>query len=94
MDKVRGWFCKLKSKDKSNASRKKEAVVNGMKVLKVPMNEEAPSNVTKQKVAAAKQYIEDHYKNQMKNLQERKERYGFNASSIIFHKTMIAILHY
>ncbi|KAG6732534.1 hypothetical protein I3842_01G182900 [Carya illinoinensis] len=74
MDKVRAWFSKFKSKEKSNASRKKEAVGNGMEVLKVPTNEEAPSNVTKQKVAAAKQYIEDHYKNQMKNLQERKER--------------------
>ncbi|KAJ6336152.1 hypothetical protein OIU78_012707 [Salix suchowensis] len=35
---------------------------------------EAHSNVTKQKVAAAKQFIENHYKEQMKNLQERKER--------------------
>lgn len=40
-------------------------------------NEEAPSNATKQKVAAAKQYIEKHYKEQMKNLQERRERYDF-----------------
>ncbi|CAN0885997.1 Serine/threonine-protein kinase tricornered [Linum grandiflorum] len=32
------------------------------------------SNTTKQRVAAAKQYIENHYKEQMKNLQERKER--------------------
>jgi serine/threonine kinase 38 len=39
------------------------------------MDEEAHSNVTKQKVAAAKRYIENHYKEQMKNLQERKERY-------------------
>lgn len=38
-------------------------------------DEEALSNITKQKVAAAKQYIENHYKEQMKNLQERKERY-------------------
>ncbi|XP_019094362.1 PREDICTED: serine/threonine-protein kinase 38-like [Camelina sativa] len=35
---------------------------------------EALSNTTKQKVAAAKQYIENHYKEQMKNLNERKER--------------------
>lgn len=40
-----------------------------------PVDEEALSNATKQKVAAAKQYIENHYKEQMKNLQERKERY-------------------
>ncbi|OMP03064.1 hypothetical protein CCACVL1_02591 [Corchorus capsularis] len=38
------------------------------------MDEEALSNATKQKVAAAKQYIEKHYKEQMRNLQERKER--------------------
>ncbi|KAK9148846.1 hypothetical protein Scep_007603 [Stephania cephalantha] len=37
-----------------------------------------PSNVTKQRVAAAKQYIEKHYKEQMKNLQEIKERYDFS----------------
>jgi ABC-type sugar transport system substrate-binding protein len=36
--------------------------------------EEAMSSATKQKVAAAKQYIENHYKTQMKSLQERKER--------------------
>ncbi|GLJ48010.1 hypothetical protein SUGI_1013960 [Cryptomeria japonica] len=32
------------------------------------------STLTRQKVAAAKQYIENHYKVQMKSLQERKER--------------------
>lgn len=37
--------------------------------------DELPSSITRQKVAAAKQYIENHYKAQMKNLQERKERY-------------------
>lgn len=36
--------------------------------------EEAVSSATKQKVAAAKQYIENHYKAQTKSLQERKER--------------------
>nr|GEW87429.1 serine/threonine-protein kinase tricorner-like [Tanacetum cinerariifolium] len=35
---------------------------------------EEASNITKQKVAAAKKYIENHYKEQMKNLQERRER--------------------
>jgi hypothetical protein len=30
--------------------------------------------MTRQKVAAAKQFIENHYKSQMKSLQERKER--------------------
>ncbi|CAA2974582.1 serine/threonine-protein kinase tricorner-like isoform X2 [Olea europaea var. sylvestris] len=32
------------------------------------------SSLTMEKVAAAKQYIENHYKNQMKSIQERKER--------------------
>nr|GEV83978.1 RNA-directed DNA polymerase, eukaryota, reverse transcriptase zinc-binding domain protein [Tanacetum cinerariifolium] len=35
---------------------------------------EEATNITKQKVAAAKKYIENHYKEQMKNLQERRER--------------------
>lgn len=42
-----------------------------------PAGDETPSNVTKQKVAAAKQYIENHYKEQMKSLQERRERYDY-----------------
>ncbi|KAG2722051.1 hypothetical protein I3843_02G096300 [Carya illinoinensis] len=74
MEKARGWFNKFRSKDRSKASKKNEATGNGKEVLKVPTSEDAPSNVTKQKVAAAKQYIEDHYKKQMKSLQERKER--------------------
>jgi serine/threonine kinase 38 len=80
MDKVRSWFSKFTSKDKSKPLKKKETAGSGKEVSKAPMGEEALSNVTKQKVAAAKQYIEDHYKKQMKNLQERKERYGFTAS--------------
>ena len=42
------------------------------------MQEEIPaSNETRQKVAAAKQYIENHYRAQKKNMQERKERYVY-----------------
>ena len=33
------------------------------------------STKTMERVAAAKKFIEDHYKTQMKTLQERKERY-------------------
>lgn len=33
------------------------------------------SPVTRQKAAAAKQFIEDHYKNYLQGLQDRKERY-------------------
>ena len=32
------------------------------------------SPVTRQKAAAAKQFIENHYKNHLQGLQERKER--------------------
>ncbi|KAF3968441.1 hypothetical protein ACB098_02G085900 [Castanea mollissima] len=74
MEKARSWFSKFKSKDKSKPSKSNETTGNGKEVLKVPTSEEVPSNVTKQKVAAAKQYIENHYKKQMKSLQERKER--------------------
>ena len=43
------------------------------------MQKEIPaSNETRQKVAAAKQYIENHYRVQKKNMQERKERYGLS----------------
>lgn len=75
MDSTRSWFRKFQARGdklKSDPGKKKE-VENGKDVPKPP-NEEAPSNVTKQKVAAAKQYIESHYKAQMKSLQDRKER--------------------
>ncbi|GMP99369.1 hypothetical protein CsSME_00046859 [Camellia sinensis var. sinensis] len=39
-----------------------------------PLSAEEASNITKQKAAAAKQYIENHYKEQKKSLQERRER--------------------
>ncbi|XP_004495372.1 uncharacterized protein [Cicer arietinum] len=68
------WFPKFKSKDKMQSSKKKETAGTAKEASKPPTNEEAPSNVTKQKVEAAKQYIENHYKKQMKDLQERKER--------------------
>ncbi|KAK3032036.1 hypothetical protein RJ639_035473 [Escallonia herrerae] len=74
MESAKRWFSKLLSKDKPKSSKKKEATVNGKEGSKAPTSEEAPSTATKQKVAAAKQYIEKHYKEQMKNLQERKER--------------------
>jgi len=72
----RCWFNKFKPKDKTQSSKTKETT-GIAKEGKPPTNEEAPSNVTKQKVAAAKQYIENHYKKQMKDLQERKERYVY-----------------
>ncbi|KAJ8558161.1 hypothetical protein K7X08_004927 [Anisodus acutangulus] len=47
---------------------------SGREYPQPPMSSEEASNVAKQRVAAAKQYIENHYKEQMRSLQERKER--------------------
>ncbi|XP_060970721.1 uncharacterized protein LOC115712871 isoform X1 [Cannabis sativa] len=76
MDSARSWFQKLQPRDKlRNSSRKKDSLSGDLdEEIDPQMDEEALSNITKQKVAAAKQYIENHYKEQMKNLQERKER--------------------
>ncbi|KAF3436132.1 hypothetical protein FNV43_RR23224 [Rhamnella rubrinervis] len=75
MDSARSWLQKLQPRDKlRNSSRKKDPSGDVSDELDPQTDEEAMSNVTKQKVAAAKQYIENHYKEQMKNLQERKER--------------------
>ncbi|KAL9993963.1 hypothetical protein Hdeb2414_s0005g00165741 [Helianthus debilis subsp. tardiflorus] len=63
MDFARRWCKKLKPKDKSKSSPKKEGRINGKEGLRVT-SDEAPSNATKQKVEAAKQYIEKHYKEQ------------------------------
>ncbi|KAI3829049.1 hypothetical protein L1987_03163 [Smallanthus sonchifolius] len=73
MDFVKRWCKKLKPKEKPKSSPKKEVRSNGKEGLRVS-GDEAPSNATKQKVEAAKQYIEKHYKEQMKNLNERRER--------------------
>ncbi|KAJ6719411.1 SERINE/THREONINE-PROTEIN KINASE [Salix purpurea] len=76
------WFNRLKSKDKLKSVKKKDTAGNVKEGSKAPNSEEAPSNVTKQKVAAAKQYIENHYKKQMKDLQERKERWLIYLSDV------------
>ncbi|XP_054804781.1 uncharacterized protein LOC129307870 [Prosopis cineraria] len=74
MEATRCWFNKFKSKDKMKSPKNKESTASVKEGSRPPTNEEAPSNVTKQRAAAAKQYIENHYKKQMKNLEERKER--------------------
>ncbi|KAL9285056.1 hypothetical protein ACSQ67_024586 [Phaseolus vulgaris] len=75
MDSARSWLQKFQPRDKLRAStRKKDDTHGGNEAPTVPMDDATLSNITKQKVAAAKQYIENHYKEQMKNLQERKER--------------------
>ncbi|TYH59688.1 hypothetical protein ES332_D08G238800v1 [Gossypium tomentosum] len=75
----RSWLSKLQPRDKTRSSRKNQASSSsggggGEGNQDGITDEEALSNITKQKAAAAKQYIENHYKEQMKNLQDRKER--------------------
>ncbi|MED6128103.1 hypothetical protein PIB30_094476 [Stylosanthes scabra] len=81
MDSARSWFQKFQPRDKTKGFGKKKEEDNnnggGAEVLSVAVDEASLSNDTKQKVAAAKQYIENHYKEQMKNLQERKDRRTF-----------------
>ena len=72
MDSARSWFQKFQPRTRPVPTGKKGAE-NGKDSQKPP-TDDAPSNVTKQKVEAAKQYIENHYKAQMKCLQDRKER--------------------
>ncbi|MBA0798194.1 hypothetical protein Gohar_008808 [Gossypium harknessii] len=77
MDSARSWFKKFQHKNEKveNSPKKKKDLENAKYANKPPIDgAEAPSTATKQKAAAAKQYIENHYKAQMKNLQDRKER--------------------
>ncbi|KAK7267414.1 hypothetical protein RIF29_20088 [Crotalaria pallida] len=73
MSSARSWLSKLQPRDRLRmGARKKEEGNDGNGGNDDP---NAPvDEVTKQRVAVAKQYIENHYKEQMKNLQERKER--------------------
>ncbi|PKA64059.1 Serine/threonine-protein kinase [Apostasia shenzhenica] len=77
MDCARGWFRSFQKRRECTVkpfiAEKGEMEI--MKEGQRPPVDEAPlSNVTKQRVAAAKQFIENHYKNQMKSMQERRER--------------------
>ncbi|GMH20891.1 hypothetical protein Nepgr_022733 [Nepenthes gracilis] len=76
MDSAKSWFQKFQPRNKlrgSSSTNKEEPPLVGKEVME-STSQEGASNITKQRVAAAKQYIEKHYKEQMKNLQERKER--------------------
>ncbi|XP_057422825.1 uncharacterized protein LOC130716833 [Lotus japonicus] len=77
MDSARSWLQKFQPRDKMKSKKKDEDGGGGDRDLSAPVDEASLSSDTKQKVAAAKQYIENHYKEQMKNLQERKERRTF-----------------
>ncbi|CAH9051209.1 unnamed protein product [Cuscuta epithymum] len=74
MDTARSWFQKFQSRDSLRSSIKKKDRMEGGKEESKHLSAEEASNITKQKVAAAKQYIENHYKEQMRILKERKER--------------------
>ncbi|XP_022860286.1 serine/threonine-protein kinase tricorner-like [Olea europaea var. sylvestris] len=73
MDSARSWFQKFQPQDRLRSSSKKGSMGSGREDSN-PLSSEEASNLTKQRAAAAKQFIENHYKTQMKNLQERKER--------------------
>ncbi|XP_073051040.1 uncharacterized protein [Primulina eburnea] len=73
MDSAKSWFQKFQPRDRSKSSIKKESM-GSAREDPAPLSAEEASNLTKQRVAAAKQYIENHYKEQQKNLQERRER--------------------
>ncbi|KAG5514605.1 hypothetical protein RHGRI_035865 [Rhododendron griersonianum] len=74
MDSARSWFQKFQPRDRVRPSPKNKESPSMAREDSKPISAEEASNITKQKVAAAKQYIENHYKEQMKSLQERKER--------------------
>lgn len=72
MDSGKSWFQRLRHKEEKVklGSTKTKETENPTK----SKTDDVLSNDTKEKVAAAKQYIENHYKAQMKCLQDRKER--------------------
>ncbi|KAJ8534652.1 hypothetical protein K7X08_016380 [Anisodus acutangulus] len=77
MDSARSWYQKFQPRDRSlrpSTKKKDSSMGSGREDPQPPMSAEEASNVTKQRVATAKQYIENHYKEQMRSLQERKER--------------------
>ncbi|KAF5810521.1 putative protein kinase AGC-NDR family [Helianthus annuus] len=74
MDSARSWLHKFQPRDRLRSNTKKRESMADGEVSNSPEMDEEVSNITKQKVAAAKKYIENHYKEQMKNLQERRER--------------------
>lgn len=77
MDSARSWFHKFQPRDKSAVKQpdgSTQVEKDATNPITIGGEDEAPSDATKQRAAAAKQYIENHYKSQKKNLQERKER--------------------
>jgi len=75
MDSAKSWLHKFQPRER-RSSKKKDSMTGSKEGSGPTPDDDEASNITKQRVAAAKQYIEKHYKEQMKNLQERKERYA------------------
>lgn len=77
MDSARSWFHKFQPRDKfaKKPDGSTQVGKDDVNLITADGEDEAPSDATKERAAAAKQYIENHYKSQKKNLQERKERY-------------------
>lgn len=71
---TRSWFQKFQPRDRLRTSSKKKDTMDSEREDSKQLSSEEASKLTKQRVAAAKQFIENHYKEQMKNLQERRER--------------------
>ncbi|KAJ7969211.1 Non-specific serine/threonine protein kinase [Quillaja saponaria] len=72
MASTRSWFQKFQLRTRTGPTKKQD--MESEKDADKPINNEPPSIETEKKVAAAKQYIENHYRSQMKCLQDRKER--------------------
>ncbi|KAI4297247.1 hypothetical protein L6164_037142 [Bauhinia variegata] len=72
MDSTRSWFKKLQIKGRRAPDEKQN--IENVKDDHKATSSVVPSTETAQKVAAAKNYIENHYKAQMKFLQDRKDR--------------------
>lgn len=83
MDSARSWFQKFQPRDRLRSSTRKKDSMGSQREDPKALSSEEASNLTKQRVAAAKQYIENHYKEQMRNLQERRERYGISHLNML-----------
>jgi len=55
----------------------KEEIENNLEEQEEEDVADVGSSMTLERVAAAKKFIEDHYRSQMKLIQQRKERYAY-----------------
>lgn len=55
--------------------------------------EELGSSLTLERAAAAKKFIENHYKAQMKHIQERKQRYSHHKSLFIIRWLVSSVIN-